>query len=231
MPHRTESANSIPIRESPGSCSRIRPGILYGPYRRCYTSKTTVGIGSIRFQSSVFEFENAKSIAFFNIGTTANPSVFGSLYLENNLLYHKTTVERIQLMGWNFDTVTSDETPVEVTVRNNSFINLRGTNIFLVLNRANVVYERNIFCVTLDSSYSSYLYKLKSDASTATVADNILYDAGVNWAVAASGSAVMPDTNTLEKVASNPFTTADCSSGIFRKSVQYADYGSDIEQM
>ena len=153
------------------------------------------------------------------------------MYLGNNLLYHKTTVERIQLMGWNFDTVTSDETPVEVTIRNNSFVNLRGTNIFLVLNRANVVYERNIFCVTLDSSYSSYLYKLKSDASTATVADNILYDAGVNWAVAASGSAVMPDTNTLEKVASNPFTTADCSSGIFRKSVQYADYGSDIEQM
>ena len=197
-----------------------------------YTSKTTVGIGSIRFQSSVFEFENAKSIAFFNIGTTETPSVFGSLYLENNLLYHKTTVERFQLMGWNFDTVTSDDTPVEVTVRNNSFINLRGTNILLVLNRANVVYERNIFCVTLDnSSYSSYLYKLKSEASTATVTDNILYDAGVNWAVAASGSAAIPTPNTLEKVESSPFTTADCSSGLFRKSDQYAGYGSDIEQM
>lgn len=196
-----------------------------------YTSNTSVGIGSIRFQSSAFEFENTKSIAFFNIGATLNPSVFGSLYLENNLLYHKTTVERFQLMGWNFDTVTSDDTPIEVTVRNNSFVNLRGTNIFLVLNRANVVYERNIFCVTHDSSYSSYLYKLKSGSSTATVTDNILYDAGVNWAIAANGSAVMPGENILSKVESNPFTTTDCSMGIFRKSAQYAGYGSDIEQM
>lgn len=196
-----------------------------------YTSKTSVGIGSIRFQSSVFEFENTKSIAFFNIGATANPSVFGSLYLENNLLYHKTTVERFQLMGWNFDTATSDDTPIEVMVRNNSFVNLRGTNIFLVLNRANVVYERNIFCVTLDSSYSSYLYKLKSGSSTATVTDNILYDAGVNWAISASGSAIVPEKNSLPKVADNPFTMIDTSSGIFRKSAQYADYGSDIEQM
>lgn len=51
-----------------------------------YTSKAPVGIGSIRFQSSAFEFENTKSIVFFNIGATANPSVFGSLHLENNLL-------------------------------------------------------------------------------------------------------------------------------------------------
>ena len=142
-----------------------------------YVSATTVGIGNITFKNSLFEFVNTGNIAFFNTTKTAKPSIFGKLVLENNIIYHKTSVNPIQIFNWAIETSTTDEGTMTVNIKNNSFINIKGSYIFIKANKANINYTNNIFCVSSESTLTSYLYELKDAGSTVNTTDNILYDA------------------------------------------------------
>lgn len=193
-----------------------------------YVSNTSVGIGNIHFTGSVFEFVNNGNIAFFNISNTSNPSVFKTLTLENNVLYHKTGVDAIQLFNWNTGTATTDTGTMTVTVKNNSFINLKGKNVFVKTNKANIQYINNIFCITKDDTQTSYLYEVKDNTSTAAATNNIVFDTKMNWNFAANTSKVKPDNNVMDKVTESPFTSTDFTEGIFQKSAAYADKGANL---
>ena len=170
-----------------------------------YVSATTVGIGNITFKNSLFEFVNTGNIAFFNTTKTAKPSIFGKLVLENNIIYHKTSVNPIQIFNWAIETSTTDEGTMTVNIKNNSFINIKGSYIFIKANKANINYTNNIFCVSSESTLTSYLYELKDAGSTVNTTDNILYDAKVNWNYANS-DVCKPANNTLSKESTIPFT-------------------------
>lgn len=193
-----------------------------------YVGKTTVGIGNITFKNSLFEFVNTGNIAFFNISSTVDPSIFGQLNIENNILYHKNSVNSIQLINWNIATATTDEVSMIANIKNNSFINLKGSNVFIKANKADINFTGNIFCISSESSLTSYLYELKNAGSTVNANDNILYDAKVNWNYANS-DVCKPANNTLTKVATIPFTEIDCTNGVFTKDPAYADYGATIQ--
>ena len=193
-----------------------------------YVSATTVGIGNITFKNSLFEFVNTGNIAFFNTTKTAKPSIFGKLVLENNIIYHKTSVNPIQIFNWAIETSTTDEGTMTVNIKNNSFINIKGSYIFIKANKANINYTNNIFCVSSESTLTSYLYELKDAGSTVNTTDNILYDAKVNWNYANS-DVCKPANNTLSKESTIPFTEIDCINGVFTKDPAYINNGATIE--
>lgn len=193
-----------------------------------YVSATTVGIGNITFKNSLFEFVNTGNIAFFNTTKTAKPSIFGKLVLENNIIYHKTSVSPIQIFNWAIETSTTDEGTMTVNIKNNSFINIKGSYIFIKANKANINYTNNIFCVSSESTLTSYLYELKDAGSTVNTTDNILYDAKVNWNYANS-DVCKPANNTLSKESTIPFTEIDCINGVFTKDPAYINNGATIE--
>ena len=193
-----------------------------------YVSATTVGIGNITFKNSLFEFVNTGNIAFFNTTKTAKPSIFGKLVLENNIIYHKTSVNPIQIFNWAIETSTTDEGTMTVNIKNNSFINIKGSYIFIKANKANINYTNNIFCVSSESTLTSYLYELKDAGSTVNTTDNILYDAKVNWNYANS-DVCKPANNTLPKESTIPFTEIDCINGVFTKDPAYINNGATIE--
>ena len=163
-----------------------------------YVSATTVGIGNITFKNSLFEFVNTGNIAFFNTTGTIKPSIFGQLVFENNIIYHKNSVNAIQIFNWATTTSTTDEGTMTVNIKNNSFINVKGTNVFIKANKANVNYTNNIFCISSESALTSYLYELKNTSSTVDTTDNILYDTKTNWNYANS-DVCKPANNTLPK--------------------------------
>lgn len=193
-----------------------------------YVSATTVGIGNITFKNSLFEFVNTGNIAFFNTTKTTKPSIFGKLVLENNIIYHKTSVSPIQIFNWAIETSTTDEGTMTVNIKNNSFINIKGSYIFIKANKANINYTNNIFCVSSESTITSYLYELKDAGSTVNTTDNILYDAKVNWNYANS-DVCKPANNTLSKESTIPFTEIDCINGVFTKDPAYINNGATIE--
>lgn len=193
-----------------------------------YISNTSVGIKNIHFTRSVFEFVNTTNIAFFNISNTQKPSVFQTFTLENNVIYHKTSVAPIQLFNWNTGTTTTDTNTMTVKVKNNSFINVKGTNVFVKAYKANIEYTDNIFCITTDNTQTSYLYEVKESTSTAAATGNIVFDAKVNWNFAANASTIKPDNNVMEKVGESPFTATNFDEGIFEKSAAYADKGANL---
>lgn len=193
-----------------------------------YVSATTVGIGNITFKNSLFEFVNTGNIAFFNTTATVKPSIFGKLILENNIIYHKTGVSAIQIFNWATTTNTTDEGTMTVNIKNNSFINVKGSNVFIKANKANIDYTNNIFCVSSESTLTSYLYELKDAGSTVNTTDNILYDAKVNWNYANS-DVCKPANNTLSKESTIPFTEIDCINGVFTKDPAYINNGATIE--
>ena len=193
-----------------------------------YVGATTVGIGNITFKNSLFEFVNTGNIAFFNTTKTVKPSIFGKLILENNIIYHKTSVSPIQIFNWAIETSTTDEGTMTVNIKNNSFINVKGNNVFIKANKANIDYTNNIFCVSSESSLTSYLYELKDAGSTVNTTDNILYDAKMNWNYANS-DVCKPANNTLSKESTIPFTEIDCINGVFTKDPAYINNGATIE--
>ena len=193
-----------------------------------YVSATTIGIGNITFKNSLFEFVNTGNIAFFNTTATVKPSIFGKLILENNIIYHKTGVSAIQIFNWATTTNTTDEGTMTVNIKNNSFINVKGSNVFIKANKANIDYTNNIFCVSSESTLTSYLYELKDAGSTVNTTDNILYDAKVNWNYANS-DVCKPANNTLSKESTIPFTEIDCINGVFTKDPAYINNGATIE--
>ena len=193
-----------------------------------YVSATTVGIGNITFKNSLFEFVNTGNIAFFNTTGTIKPSIFGQLVFENNIIYHKNSVNAIQIFNWATTTSTTDEGTMTVNIKNNSFINVKGTNVFIKANKANVNYTNNIFCISSESALTSYLYELKNTSSTVDTTDNILYDTKTNWNYANS-DVCKPTNNTLPKENIIPFTEIDCINGIFVKDPAYANNGATIQ--
>lgn len=193
-----------------------------------YVSATTVGIGNITFKNSLFEFVNTGNIAFFNTTGTIKPSIFGQLVFENNIIYHKNSVNAIQIFNWATTTSTTDEGTMTVNIKNNSFINVKGTNVFIKANKANVNYTNNIFCISSESALTSYLYELKNTSSTVDTTDNILYDTKTNWNYANS-DVCKPANNTLPKESIIPFTEIDCINGIFVKDPAYANNGATIQ--
>lgn len=193
-----------------------------------YVSATTVGIGNITFKNSLFEFVNTGNIAFFNTTATVKPSIFGKLVLENNIIYHKTGVSPIQIFNWATGTSTTDEGTMTVNIKNNSFINVKGSNVFIKANKANIDYTNNIFCVSSESTITSYLYELKDAGSTVNTTDNILYDTKTNWNYANS-DVCKPANNTLPKENIIPFTEIDCINGVFTKDPAYINNGATIE--
>ena len=115
-----------------------------------------------------------------------------------------------------------------VNIKNNSFINVKGNNVFIKANKANIDYTNNIFCVSSESSLTSYLYELKDAGSTVNTTDNILYDAKMNWNYANS-DVCKPANNTLSKESTIPFTEIDCINGVFTKDPAYINNGATIE--
>ena len=193
-----------------------------------YVGATTVGIGNITFKNSLFEFVNTGNIAFFNTTKTAKPSIFGKLVFENNIIYHKTSVSPIQIFNWAIETNTTDEAIMTVNIKNNSFINVKGSNVFIKANKANINYTNNIFCISSESTITSYLYELKNVGSTVNTTDNILYDTKTNWNYANS-DVCKPVNNTLSKESTIPFTEIDCINGVFTKDPAYINNGATIE--
>ncbi len=194
-----------------------------------YVGKTTVGIEKITLKNSLFEFVNTGNIPFFNISGTLTPSLFKKLDMENNIVYHKTGVASIQLFNWNTKTTTDDTGNMTVHIKNNSFINVKGSNVFVKTNKAAVNYEKNIFCIATESTLTSYLYELKDNASTATATDNIVYDTKTNWNYANTDVA-KPENNIMDKVENIPFTEINTADGIFTKDPMYADKGSNLNK-
>lgn len=194
-----------------------------------YVSATTVGIGNITFKNSLFEFTNTGNIAFFNTTNTVNPSVFGQLNIENNIIYHKTKADLIQLFNWNTGTATTDTKVVNINIKNNSFINVKGGNVFIKGNVVDLKYTNNIFCTTIANTLSSYLYDIKSANSTVSTTDNIVYDnSEKNWAYT-NTEILKPANNTMEKIETVPFTSIDCVNGVFVKDPAYENYGATIK--
>lgn len=149
--------------------------------------------------------------------------------MENNIVYHKTGVASIQLFNWNTKTTTDDTGNMTVHIKNNSFINVKGSNVFVKTNKAAVNYEKNIFCIATESTLTSYLYELKDNASTATATDNIVYDTKTNWNYANTDVA-KPENNIMDKVENIPFTEINTADGIFTKDPMYADKGSNLNK-
>ena len=171
---------------------------------------------------------NTGNIAFFNTTKTAKPSIFGKLVFENNIIYHKTSVSPIQIFNWAIETNTTDEAIMTVNIKNNSFINVKGSNVFIKANKANINYTNNIFCISSESTITSYLYELKNVGSTVNTTDNILYDTKTNWNYANS-DVCKPVNNTLSKESTIPFTEIDCINGVFTKDPAYINNGATIE--
>lgn len=192
-----------------------------------YVSTTTVGITNITIANSklAFSLKTAdNNIQLFNPNSSpVTSTAFKSFTLSNNTLYNAEPA-RIQLFS---STSTTTDESIVCIIKNNSFINLKGSNIFIKVKKGDITYEKNIFSVFTDNTYTSYFYEVTVDESDATnISDNIVYDTKTNWAYASNASTLKPANNIISKVDSNPFTDSDFINGIFTKDPQYADYGA-----
>ena len=196
-----------------------------------YVGTTTVGITNIQFNNSTFAFNlaaNAANIMMFNISNTPNPNLFKNLTMQNCILYNALPA-KIQLFNWGGSS-TTDTGTMTVSLTNNSFINLKGSNIFIKTNQIDLTCEKNIFSIFTESDFTSYLVDVKSESSVLNVTDNILYDTKINWSIAGSSTpaSIKPNPNTLPKVDSNPFVgTPDYVNGIFTKASGMEGYGAN----
>lgn len=192
-----------------------------------FVGTTTVGITNITIANSklAFSLKTADAnIQMFNPSNSPFTSTaFKSFTLSNNTLYNAEPA-RIQFLSSN--STTTDES-ITCIIKNNSFINLKGSNIFIKVKKGDITYEKNIFSVFTDNTYTSYFYEVTVDGSVATeITDNIVYDTKINWAYASSASTLKPANNVIPRVDSNPFTDSDFVNGVFTKDPQYAEYGA-----
>lgn len=194
-----------------------------------FVSTTTVGITNITIANSKLAFNlktNDTNIQLFNPSNSPiTPTAFKSLTFSNNTLYNAEPA-RIQILSSN--STTTDES-ITCIIKNNSFINLKGSNSFIKVKKGDITYEKNIFSVFTDNTYTSYFYEVTVDGSVATeITDNIVYDTKTKWAYASNASTLKPEpaNNNIPKVDSNPFTNADFTNGVFTKDPQYAEYGA-----
>lgn len=193
-----------------------------------FVGTTTVGITNITIANSklAFSLKTADAnIQMFNPSNSPFTSTaFKSFTLSNNTLYNAEPA-KIQFLSSN--STTTDES-ITCIIKNNSFINLKGSNIFIKVKKGDITYEKNIFSVFTDNTYTSYFYEVTVDGSVATeITDNIVYDnTKMNWAYASSASTQKPANNIIPRVDSNPFTDSDFVNGVFTKDPQYAEYGA-----
>lgn len=194
-----------------------------------FYSNSNIIINNICFKNSKFQFANTKNIMCFNISSNKEPRNYKKIVLENNIFYHSLDVQPIQLFNWGGNVATSMETGMAVSIKSNSFINLKFSNGFIKADRIDLTCENNLFSIITDKSLSSYIYVVQDVASTININDNIIYDAISPWNYATSGSKFIPDPNILQKNDTNPFTNADYENGIFVKEPQYSNYGANIK--
>lgn len=196
-----------------------------------YVGSTTVGVTNVNFNNSTFAFNlaaNAANIMMFNISNTPNPNLFRNLTIENCILYNAVPA-KIQIFSWGGSS-TTDTGTMTASITRNSFINLKGSNIFIKTNQIDLTCEKNIFSIFDESDFTSYLVDVKSNNSQLHVTDNILYDTKINWSIVGSGTPadIKPNPNTLPKVDTNPFIgTPDFVNGIFTKAAGMEEYGAN----
>lgn len=196
-----------------------------------YANVATYGFVSVIVNNCGFELKNTSNLQVFNFYKSSTLHVYKELAFTNNVVYNATPA-LTQIFAYD-QSITQAGSPweCEMTVENNIFYNCPGSNgYFKFWELKSLSMSNNVFCASETADVASYgfiLYSENQSQSALNIGNNIAYGLvdGKNWQYAHSNSKVKPDANTLSKLAENPFTSFNTTTGAYVLKDAYKAYG------
>ncbi len=209
-------------------------------FYQAHNSHLNYIIKNIIFENNVYRttYDNSAKNYMFDFKATPRMGAIETIKLVNNIFYNSNNLTAAwNITAYGNGSETFDDYVLEITCKNNTFIDLVGRDMyFKVYRMKSFNVNDNIFYGTQTSGTyddkNSLLYRTYGTGHEVipfSVTGNVYYGY-VNWNHYTSDSTfVIGGKNTQVKLDASPFTTLDPANGVFVVSSAYANLGYQAE--